>query len=88
MFGSGLECICRITAQEKPPNTSQAGMKVRVQALRDQEAIKVAFHNYIHFELQGECSVKKGKGDFAIQDVIITQTVEVRCEVCLRLTKP
>lgn len=86
-FGSGRECICQLMIAHKPANTSQAGMKVRVQRLYDEEHIKVVWHPHIEFEVQGVCSVKQGKGDFAIQQIKITETEHVRrnmlCETML-----
>ena len=38
--------------------------------------IKIAWHEYIPFEIQGHCTIKQGLGDFAIADIAITNNLQ------------
>ncbi len=76
-YGSGRDCICQLEIAPKPEFTSLSGMKIRETELGGQ-GIRLVWHPKIHFELQGTCSIKLGKADFAIQDVEICPSTEVR----------
>lgn len=77
MFGTGVDVICELLVQPRPPNTSNAAMKIREQVLDTEQHTKLAWHPNIHFEIQGIRSVKQGKADFALRDVILTSDPEV-----------
>ncbi len=77
MFGSGVEVICELRVQPRPASTSNAAMKIREQVLDDEQHTKLAWHPNIHFEMQGIRTVKQGKADFAIRDVVLTADPEV-----------
>jgi hypothetical protein len=77
MYGTGVDVICDLLVQARPPNTSNAAMKIREQVLDDNHHTKLAWHPTIHFEIQGIRSVKQGKADFALRDVVLTADTEV-----------
>mmetsp|Transcript_19600 Transcript_19600/g.42529 ORF Transcript_19600/g.42529 Transcript_19600/m.42529 type:complete len:426 (+) Transcript_19600:2-1279(+) len=79
-MGTGKGCICQLEVAEKPTSMSTAGLKARAMQ-RFKDGVKIAWHQHIHFEIRGECSVMQGKADFAIQDVRVSTNDEEEASI-------
>jgi hypothetical protein len=75
MYGTGIECICRIDIATRPNATSNAQMKNRETELGG-KCVKLVWHPQAHFEIVGTRSVKLGEADFAVQDLQICYNTE------------
>lgn len=68
--GKGMGCICDLEVKEKPPETSLLALKAR-ENIFSFNGIELAWHQNVHVEVHGICSLKQGKSGFAIQDIRI-----------------
>ena len=76
-FGSGIDCICDIKVEAKPPKSTLAALEARAKKMAAQ-AVQLALHEVATFEIHGICSLKLGKGGFAIDGVRVCRSVGVR----------
>jgi len=75
MKGAGTECICKILVKNKPPKSSLAAIRNRVANKRI-DGINIAWHESVHIELHGICSLKRGESGFAIDGIRICHNME------------
>lgn len=73
--GTGLNCICEMKFQVRPTNKSLVKYKERNSQLAASD-VKVIWHDLWHIECLGACTIKQGKGGFAINDLKLTKTEE------------
>jgi hypothetical protein len=73
--GKGQDCICDLMPQEKPKNTSLFALRGRCNTY-SQRGVQIAWHESVHVEVHGICSLKQGKSGFAVQDIRICSTPE------------
>lgn len=73
--GKGMECICDVECAEKPKESSLLALKAR-QNIQSFNGIQVAWHEKVHVEVHGVCSLKQGKSGFAIQDIRVCATLD------------
>ncbi len=79
MRGKGAECITGISVKNKPDAMSMAQLKSRAISMTANNSLCV-YHNHLPFELRGEKSIKAGKGGFAVTDIQVVFTEEVRMQ--------
>lgn len=73
--GKGSECICDLDVAEKPQESSLLALKARAN-IHSFNGVQVAWHEKVHVEVHGICSLKQGKSGFAIQDIRICTTLD------------
>lgn len=76
MRGTGTECICELQVKKKPEKSSIAAIKNRVTAKR-LDGINIAWHERVHLEIHGICSLKRNETGFAIDEIRICHDMEV-----------
>ncbi len=74
MYGEGNECITKLVVAHKP-QMSVVALGTRKMNKR-LEGIKIAWHEFISFEIQGWCTIKQGLGDFAVSDIVLTESLQ------------
>lgn len=67
-WGSGVECICDMKLQLKPPKTSLATLEAREANMKSQ-GVRVAWHQNLIFEVHGIQSLKQGQPGYAIDSL-------------------
>jgi hypothetical protein len=76
MYGSGSECICYIQVKPKPAKSSNAANRSRVAKKRI-DGINIAWHESVHIEIHGTCSLKRAESGFAVDAIRVCHTSEV-----------
>jgi hypothetical protein len=76
MKGTGTECICELHVKKKPEKSSIAALKNRAVSKR-LEGINIAWHERVHIEIHGVCSLKRNESGFAIDEIRICHDIEV-----------
>lgn len=74
--GTGPECICELDVKQKPQGMSNVALRARANKLRH-ECVRIAWNGNVHIEVLGKCTIKMGKGGFAVRDIEIAYTVTV-----------
>jgi len=74
--GSGKDCLTQLTIVEKPSYLSNEGMRSRQEQLSSSQCIRLIWHPHVHFEIQAFRSMKKGRADFAVQDLRVCTSHE------------
>jgi hypothetical protein len=73
--GKGMSCICDLDCTEKPMSASLLALRARAN-VQSFNGVQVAWHESVHVEVHGICSLKQGKSGFAIQDIRICATLD------------
>lgn len=73
--GKGFECICDLECAEKPSESSLLALKARAN-IQSFNGVQIAWHENVHVEVHGICSLKQGKSGFALQDIRVCSTLE------------
>jgi len=84
-IGVGLDCITQLVVKEKSEHISNEGMKLLVSDGASKN-LRIVWHPHLPFYLEGACSIRQGKSDFAIEAVRIANSVETKREI-FRLNK-
>ncbi|CAE7657630.1 unnamed protein product, partial [Symbiodinium microadriaticum] len=75
MRGKGTECICNIKVKNKPAKSSNAANRSRVSRQRI-DGINIAWHEQVHIEIHGICSLQRAESGFAVDGIRICHTME------------